>query len=694
MQAWKDIRSEAATDMRYLALDPWEDREKAARKDEGRPAMVFDELHQYVNQLVNEVRMNPHAVKVVPKGAGDLDKEAKVRADIIRAVEYKSNAKAAYLGGFENAVSRSYGYWRVTRKYVNEKSFEQELLIKRIPNPDNVLFDHNFKEADASDIKFCYLLEQMTREEFKQRWPDAQFVDFSNELMQLVPKWVKENDVQVAEYWEVQTTKTELLMLESTDGAREVVTAEEYEEALKVAKDAGVEFPAQVVMRRPGEQRKVMQYMTNGVEILEKLEWDGYWIPIIGCFGKEMYVDYGAGPERVLMSLVRAARDPYMFYCYLRSCEAEESAMTPKTPFIGAEGQFEGHEDEWAKVGKTPLAYLQYKPIVNSSNGQPLPPPQRQPFQPNFAAYEIAAEAARRAIQAAMGISPLPTAAQRQNEKSGVALERMQAAEQKGSYHFIDNFLMSLEHSGRVLNDLIDKTYDTPRDVSVRRIDGQAAVERVNDKQHPDAVDLTGDAHDVTINTGPSYESQREEAADFADTIAKIPGVFEKVGDLITRLRNLGPIGDEIAERLAPPGSLGPDGKPLPPQAVQIIQQLKQAHDQINAYAQQLEEELTEMKQKEQARVVDNEYKVKITKLDNEAKIAIAEINAKVQDTLARIETTLKTWETMYGGTLQQMQNVEQHGHEMELKERESQEAEKDRTAAKESKQVNAPAGG
>jgi hypothetical protein len=369
------------------------------------------------------------------------------------------------------------------------------------------------------------------------------------------------------------------------------------------------------------------------------------------------------------MSLIRAARDPFMFYCYLRSCEAEESAMTPKTPFIGAEGQFEGHEDEWAKVSKAPLAYLQYKPIVNAANGQPLGPPMRQPFQPNFAAYEIAAEAARRAIQAAMGISPLPTAAQRQNQKSGIALEKMQAAEQKGSYHFIDNFLMSLEHSGRVLNDLLDKTYDTARDVGVRHADGQYSVQRVNDQQHPQAVDLTGDAHDVTISTGPSYESQREEAADFADTISKLPGVFEKVGDLVTRLRNLGPIGDEIAKRLAPPGAIGPDGKPLPPEVMQMVTQLKQAHDQLHAYAQQLEQQLTEAKQKEQAKVVDNEYKVTLAKLDNETKIAVAEINAKVQDVLFRIETQLKAWQDMHDAAHEHAMQTDQQAHEQKLAE-------------------------
>jgi hypothetical protein len=42
-----------------------------------------------------------------------------------------------------------------------------------------------------------------------------------------------------------------------------------------------------------------------------------------------------------------------------------------------------------------------------------LPLPRRQAFTPNFQEYEIAKDSCRLAIQAAMGISPLPTAAQR-----------------------------------------------------------------------------------------------------------------------------------------------------------------------------------------------------------------------------------------------------------------------------------------
>ena len=48
-----------------------------------------------------------------------------------------------------------------------------------------------------------------------------------------------------------------------------------------------------------------------------------------------------------------------------------------------------------------------------------------------------------------MGITPLPTAAQRQNEKSGIALERMENLEALGSFHFVDGYDRAIRLAGK-----------------------------------------------------------------------------------------------------------------------------------------------------------------------------------------------------------------------------------------------------
>lgn len=662
---WQKIRDEAKEDMRFICGDQWDTRELAARKSEGRPAMVFDELGQYVNQLIGEVTMNPHAVKVTPRGSGDKDKQAEVRADIIREVEYKSTAKAAYLAGAERAFQSSMGCWRITTQYIDDKSFEQEMCIKRLANPDNVLFDPDTKEADASDMNYAYIVDQVPRDEYKRKYPKAEIVDFSNELMQSAPSWIKESAIQVAEYWRVEIERRKLMLVQLPKAAGpEVLYEDELKEMQKLFPDLQIE----VLQERRVDERKITQYITNGVEILEENEWLGQWIPIVPVLGRELYVDFGSGPQRVLMSLIRLARGPQRLLNYLRTNEMEEAAMSPKTPFIGVEGQFETHEQEWAEVAKSPKAYLQYKAMTTSTGQQMLQPPQRQPFIPNFAAYEVACEAVRRAIQAAMGISNLPTAAQRMNEKSGVALKKIESQQQKGSYQFINNFLMSLEHSGRIMNDLLDKIYDTPRSVGARRADGTHYLASLNDQANEKAIDITGDAHDVTISTGPSFESQREEAADFADTIAQVPGVFPLIGDLLVRLRNLGPIGETIAKRLTPPQYQTQDGQEPPsPQVTQKMQQMQQQAQALNAYAQKLEEEVKKLQEEKQGKIVDNQYKMNIEKMKIEASVTIAEIGAKVQEAQTRMKMEIDMWQQLHGQTHEASMQAMDHAQEAEI---------------------------
>src|SRR5262245_29032467 len=67
VQAWKNIRDDAALSMQVLSrLGAWESAERERRKELRRPCLHFDQLNQYVNNLVNEIRLNPLAIKVAP----------------------------------------------------------------------------------------------------------------------------------------------------------------------------------------------------------------------------------------------------------------------------------------------------------------------------------------------------------------------------------------------------------------------------------------------------------------------------------------------------------------------------------------------------------------------------------------------------------------------------------------------------
>jgi hypothetical protein len=620
--ASREIRAEAAIDMRHIAGDPWDPAERKARKDAGLLCLTLDELGQYVNQLINEVRQNKRAIKIKPEGYGAEDKHAELRANRIRQIERRSNAQAAYSCAFENAVQRSYGYAKVTTKYVSEDSFDVEPAIERIANPDTVYLDPDAKEADCSDMMYAFHVDLISRAEFKRRFPGAEIKDFTGEQITEYPQWIKENQVQVADYWKVNIRYRKLLRM--GEGNQSNIYEDELPEGAEINKGFVVFADGEalpILKQRKCEEREVVQYVTNGVEILDKEEWFGKWIPIVPCFGKEIFVDRGAGAKRELMSLIRLARDPYMLYCYNRTGTAEQLRMTQKAPYIGYLGQFATDKENWDRAHKVPVPYLQVDPLSDSSGQHMLPLPQRQTYEPPIQAFEMSAESARRGIQAAMGITSLPTAAQRQNEKSGIALQRIEAQQQKGSFHFLDNYDRFLEHTGRILDDLLTKVEDTARDVGITMPDDESKVVHINEpveeQGQPTTHEYGKGRFEVIVSTGPSYESQREEAHDFANSLAQNEAIFPRIADLVVKLKNLGPIGDQIADRLTPPEFASEDGQePLPPQAVQAMQQMQQQLQALDAYAQQLQQELQKLQAEKEGKVVENESRERIAALN------------------------------------------------------------------------------
>ena len=638
VREWREVREEGRTDMRFIAGDPWDPKERAARKASGRPCVALDELSQYVNQRINDVRQNKRAVKITPKGNGASDQTAEFRGGMIRDIEYKSNAQAAYITAFENAIQRSYGYAKVSTQYVAPDSFEQELVIRRVPNPDTIYLDPDAKEVDSSDMGYGFEIDTMPVSKFRKQWPDAQILNFSPEIIEQAPAWLREDRVQVAAYWKVEKKFRNLVLLENG----KPLFLDEIPGA-KIQKGFCL-FPdgarLKVINQRRTEDQTVCQYITNGVEILEENPWAGKWIPIIPCWGKEMYVDDGSGSKRILLSLVRLARDPYMAYCYARTCQIELVGMTPKIPLMGYEGQFATNTD-LENINKVPLAYAEVKATTTDTGQAVLPLPQRQEWNPPIQSLELLCESTKRAIQSAVGMFNSSVGRQDSAAKSGIAIKALDLQSDQTNYHFISNYDRFLAHVGRVLDDSLEHVYDTPREVGSRKPDETHTTVRINQPYNdPQTGQPThnrtdqGD-HDITISTGPSYQSQREEASDFADTLAQNQHLFPLIADLVVKLKDLGPIGDEIAKRLTPPQFQSQDGQqPIPPQAAAKMQKYEQLIDSLTKEVQTLSEEL----RTKRLELASKERQVAI---QADATVTSAEIKANSQENIEQLRADI-----------------------------------------------------
>lgn len=596
---WDTNRREGRIDMRYIAGDPWDDRERRAREKASRPVLTFDELGQYINQVVNDVRANPIAVKFSPVGMGASEQSAEWYGDKMREIEYRSNAQVAYTTAFENACQRGFGYVKVTTRWEHDRSANQDIWLEGIPNPELVTPDPDAILPDSSDQRRVIIRQPYTHAEFRRRFGSkSSFESFGREEIRQAKQWVDVNSVYVGEVWDLAMTAEKLLIVTRPGEAEPVGVFASELEAM-----GGLPDGAQVHTERQADVPKVTQYLTNGLEILDTRAWAGKYIPIVSCFGKILYVEDGAGAvERRLAGMVRLARDPYMLYCYYRTTEAEIVSMTPKFPWFVYKGTLDTNElAKLRKANREPVAVIQVESRLEGLPvGQPPPFPQRNPYEPPIAALEVGAESARRGIQAAMGFSPLPTDAQRVNQKSGVALRKIESAGERGSFHFRDHYHGMIRQVGVVVEDLLDKIYDTPRQTGVRRQNDTSDIVAIN---VPGGVSTKG-SHLVTVSTGPAFDSQREQASEFADILMQSP-LAPRIADLAVKLKNLGPVGDELAKRLTPPEFVqeGKDGKPDPAKLTQQLAMMAEKLKQVEAFAMDAKQKLETDAMKAQAQL-------------------------------------------------------------------------------------------
>ena len=629
---WSKIREERDTDLRYICGDPWEQKDRKARADAGRPCINHDELGQYVNQCVNSVRQNKRGIKVDPEGEGSNDQTAALGQDLIRTIEYDSNAASIYSSAYQDMVEGSYAFFRIARRYVAEDTesddpllFDQEIQIKPISNPNSVLFDPACKEPDWSDARACFVLERVPKSEFKTRWPDARMTDFSWSYGQDYADWIFDQDILVAEYWRVETKRKKRYLLE--DG-----TVVFEPRGRRVDKERWV------------QERKVMQYITNGVEILERSATPepGNILPIIPMIGLQRYRDN----RRELFSLVRLARDPQLSLAYLNSQEMEEAGLTPKSTFLGYKGQFDSNRNAWSTITKIPHAFLEADIPDNWPMGQVPPLPQRVPFTPNFGAYEVAKDSCRRAIQAAMGITPMPTAMQRANEKSGVAMERLENLEALGSFHFVDGYDRAIRLAGKVIDQWIPAVYTRERVKHIRKPDDSYRRIQLN-TESPYADDKTGAPvqfpvqpveHSVSISSGPSVNSQRDAVSKFLDVlISQLPQLpisppqAAKLLSLAIQMKNLGP-KETRWPRLSPPR------RGLPDQSQQQLAQVQGQLQQQGILIQQLQTELQKLTVERQAKVVEGEYKLLTERMRTEASLLVERLKVDAQVATAEVQ--------------------------------------------------------
>ena len=638
-------RAEALDDVRFCAGDQWPVETQNSRILESRPCLTINKVDAYVRQICNQQRQQRPRIKVHGMNSESDAKVAEILTGICRHIEVQSNADHAYDTAFEYAVKMGWGYFRITTDYVREDSFEQEIYIKPIENPFTVYFDPNSQSPDGRDAEKALITTVMTKKAFSAMYPDAEVDQGFNArgTGDSNAEWVMREDIRIAEYFYTVRKPVKLVLL--SDGTT-VKKSELPDEQLM--NDAGV-F---IINERDSYEKEIKWVKLTGMEILEESTWPGKYIPIIPVYGQTVVVD----SKHKKFGLVRQAKDPQKMYNYWTTALTESVALAPKAKWILAEGQDEGHENEWAQANIASKATLRYK--QTDIDGRVAPPPIRQQPEAPPTGITTALQGLNADLMAVVGIydpSQLP-----QGMQSGKAIQGQQMQVDMVNYHYFDNLTRSISHVGTIILDLVPKIYDTQRVMRIIGDDGKPDLVSINepgqDEQGIQKIlnDVTVGQYDVVMDTGPGYNSKRSEAVESMMTLlAADPNLMQTAGDLIFRNMDF-PGAEIVADRLAAANPMAQidDKSPIPPQ---IQMQLKANEAQMQQMTQEIQrlhimiQERQDMEQVKQDNMTKREL-MKVTakaheiEMNNETRRADTQTRAQtaIHDTDTRTDTMVE----------------------------------------------------
>jgi hypothetical protein len=518
-----DNRKNAIAAMEFLSGKQWPADITADRTAANRPCLTINITDAVSRRVKNSCRENRPRIKIDPVGEGADIETAKVLNGLTRHVEAISGADYAYDCAQGNAIDGGEGWLSVANDFVDEQSFDQELFIVGHKNPFKIYPDPASVMPDGSDLKWLIESEMVDRMDYKQRYDDLdeggwKFLGQGDG----VAEWSNKEQIRVAKYWRIETKPDTLLKL--ADGRSVRKSTLQNGKALKAV--------GMVIQERPTMRRLVRCYLLSINKVLRTWDWPGRYIPYVPVYGRELDIN----GKVVRKGMISDLMDPARMYNYSETAKTEIYALQPKAPWLMPSGSMEGHEPAWRDANLKPIVALEYKQQYGADGTTPLPPPIRQNPPPLGAGFQEWSQTNQSNFMAVAGMPHEPNQDAKGEVVSGIALKKREGLADISHFDFYDNFCRSLKQLGRILVDLYPHFYSAERMQRIIREDGTSELVPINQQQVSNGIqtvknNLQVGRYDVTVDTGPAYQTKRQESA---EALLELVTGAGKMGEMIS----------------------------------------------------------------------------------------------------------------------------------------------------------------
>lgn len=639
-----------------------------------RPCLVINKQREPVRQVLNMERNSDLGFELVPADdfAGLSEpvdpSEIELREGLVRRIQRESGAASSRTWGFERGVIAGSGYWGVMTRYGEGRTSDQEVYVERFWNQSAVLLVGAF-EPDGSDAEAAFVGLPMPYDQYVSQYPktasgednptasddftDSDFGGFAKDY----PDWFGTDKdgarwVRVLRYYYYERESRDLAML--PDGRTFWVAARNGDQPEDVLP---ADIPKDAYTTRTVVEKRVKLCWIDGATILDKVDWEGKYIPVIKYVAEQLQPVDGEMREE---GMVRPGRDAQRGSNYMISKGVEMVGLTPIPPLILDPESITGLEEWYYNANTRTLPYLPQR--TRGDDGREFREAHRPNVDPNIQPVAAFIQLFDESIQSTMSVHDPSTGKVDPRLKSGKAIQAVIAQDAHGTSQFIDNLGRSIRYEAMIINDLLFPIYGRPgRITKMLTKEGESRpvmmqhphiMQNGRPVQAPDdpaakTYKLTKDAQfNVAIKIVKNHDLRREQVTEFlGGLIESDPQLMQVYGDMLFKSLDV-PDHLEFAERakamLAPPIQQLLEAKkqgkqPLPPEVLQQMQQGEQMIQHLSKTVEQLEKDKAADSVKQQA---ETDRTIKKLGMDRELKQMelAARADESEKDRAAKIE--------------------------------------------------------
>ncbi len=508
----------------------------------GKPRYTFDMTSPVIDQIAGEMSKADFDIRVSPAG-GEASKEtAKVIDGMIRNIENISNATHIFNTAGRSMITSGLDGWRVNTRYVDDNSFDQDLVIETIPDfADRVWLDPGATLQDGSDAMWGVVMTGILKTEYERRYPDK------------TPQSLHDGRQDEVYYYTPDMTLIgELLYIKEVE--RELVLMSNGQVFVKDDDFALIEDELAAVGVTVEKTRKRMDRICysrdfdNGGWLSEERETVFSWVPLIPTYGNFAHYQN----KTTYHGVVRPMMDYQMVYNYIESRQIEEGALSPRAKYWMTPKQAAGHEDSLATMNTNsdPVQFYNHDPE------NPGPPQQNGGAAVNQG-LAVTAQSMAQGMMRAAGFAAPDAMSQVSSNTSGVAIKELQNKGDIGTIKFFESQEIAICHTARILIDSLSKVYDAERQVRVLGEDGSTSMaiinQQVQDQQTGQIVklnDLSMGKYDVVCSSGPSFQNRQQETVSAMVEAASVSPEIMQIGNDVFASNVTAPGFDLVADRL------------------------------------------------------------------------------------------------------------------------------------------------